>query len=92
MFWMTSFSAVLRSQELFLVVRENVHVSPRTLRFEVTVVSNLSLDTISIYIVSAEVIIPVVHPPVLLLMKSIPLDTLTRVDHVSPRIHIGSDL
>ena len=64
----------------------------RTFILEVTVVLNVSLDTISIWSVSLEVIIPVVPMPVPLLMESIPFEMLTRVGQVSPRITIGSDL
>ena len=92
MFCIASFSEVVRLHEFCLVVSENVPVSPRTFIVEVTVVSYWLLDTSSIYAVSAEVNIPVVQfPPVVLLIKSIHLETLTKVGPVSPRIRIGSD-
>jgi len=62
---MTSFSQALKTQLPDLVVTENTHVNPRTLRFELTVVLYSLLETNSILIVSTEDTIPVVPlPPV----------------------------
>ena len=93
MFWMTIFSHALKIQLLFLVVTEKVQVRPRTRRYELIVLSYPVLEIISIYMVSLDVTIPVVHHiPVLLLIKSVHLEILIGVDQVSPRIIIGSDL
>ena len=83
---MTIFSPVLRIQLLALVVIENVHVVPITLNVETTVVLYHVLDLNCICTVSLEVTMPVVPAQVILLIKSVPCEILSKLGPVNPRI------